>query len=81
MCQICRDPFDDVSSAHVDHDHSCCPGKQSCGKCIRGALCGHCNRALGILKDDVSIIESAAQYLRSYQSDEQTQPMDPDAAE
>ena len=23
----------------IDHAHSCCPGKRSCGKCIRGILC------------------------------------------
>jgi hypothetical protein len=31
----------------VDHDHSCCPGKQTCGKCIRGLLCVNCNGKLG----------------------------------
>src|SRR4029077_2130187 len=31
----------------VDHDHNCCPGAHSCGKCIRGILCGTCNSALG----------------------------------
>ena len=27
----------------VDHDHDCCPGAKSCGRCIRGLLCFHCN--------------------------------------
>lgn len=28
----------------VDHNHLCCPGRNSCGNCIRGLLCGTCNR-------------------------------------
>ena len=27
----------------VDHDHNCCSGKKSCGKCVRGALCNQHN--------------------------------------
>jgi hypothetical protein len=23
----------------VDHDHACCPGPESCGKCVRGLVC------------------------------------------
>jgi hypothetical protein len=35
-----------VGQAHVDHDHSCCPGAKSCGYCIRGILCWSCNTQL-----------------------------------
>ncbi|MEU5166831.1 endonuclease domain-containing protein [Streptomyces mutomycini] len=31
---------------HVDHDHGCCPGSKTCGKCVRGLLCMSCNSML-----------------------------------
>jgi hypothetical protein len=34
---------------NVDHDHRCCPGDQSCGRCVRGLLCKTCNRIEGLL--------------------------------
>ena len=37
---------------HIDHDHSCCPGKGSCGQCVRGALCARHNVYLGYLEAD-----------------------------
>jgi hypothetical protein len=37
---------------HIDHDHQCCPGGYSCGKCVRGALCGRHNVYLGHLEKD-----------------------------
>lgn len=42
-CAICETAVAPVTSFHVDHNHSCCPYGQSCGKCIRGLLCGNCN--------------------------------------
>jgi hypothetical protein len=47
----------------VDHDHSCCPGANSCGSCVRGLLCMMCNSALGMLKDSPEIIASALRYV------------------
>lgn len=50
----------------VDHDHSCCPGDTSCGKCIRGLLCPGCNFAISHAKDNPQILRNLASYLDSY---------------
>jgi hypothetical protein len=62
-CRICLKPFAG-KTPHIDHDHVCCPGKKSCGKCIRGLLCGNCNAALGLFKDNPEYLERASKYLR-----------------
>ena len=60
-CEICGKV---VPSLDVDHDHNCCPfNKRSCGECIRGFLCGDCNRALGLFRDDVDSLKRAVAYL------------------
>lgn len=61
-CEICGDIVDKL---HVDHDHTCCPAERyrTCGDCVRGFLCGPCNRALGMLRDDPAIIRKAIAYL------------------
>jgi hypothetical protein len=52
---------------HIDHDHSCCPGrKHTCGKCIRGVLCRWCNLSLGNAKDDPTRLRGLAVYLEMY---------------
>lgn len=48
LCPLCSNFLPDVG--HIDHDHNCCPGKKSCGNCIRGITCGPCNRKLGIIE-------------------------------
>lgn len=65
-CAICRTA--EPGTMHhwcIDHDHKCCPRRgESCGACIRGILCTACNKAIGLLKDDVEVLMSAAAYLQ-----------------
>lgn len=48
---------------HIDHDHACCAGHRSCGKCVRGALCVRCNIGLGIFGDSLEGLSKAVAYL------------------
>lgn len=41
-CWVCGEIGSDI-----DHDHGCCPGKYSCGDCVRAWLCAKCNRTAG----------------------------------
>jgi hypothetical protein len=51
LCALCPAiQGDDKRRMAVDHDHSCCPGHKTCGKCNRGILCANCNRKLGFLE-------------------------------
>jgi hypothetical protein len=71
VCRICELPETTLGKNGiarrlcVDHDHSCCPGKVTCGKCIRGLLCIRCNAALGHFRDDPKNLVAAIAYLES----------------
>lgn len=56
-CAICSSAVNpDTNSLAVDHCHS--TGK------VRGILCGLCNKAIGLLRDDPLLLERAVIYLR-----------------
>lgn len=49
----------------IDHDHTCCSGEGSCGKCVRGLLCNACNHLLTALEDK-NFYTKATAYLQSF---------------
>lgn len=64
-CAICgtTEPGGRHNTFHVDHNHSCCDGPQSCGECVRGLLCSRCNLAISKLDEKPEVLRSAADYL------------------
>lgn len=71
VCAICGEPETATLNGRVrrmtvDHDHACCPGPKSCGKCVRGLLCARCNATLGYLRDNPALADAMAVYLRSW---------------
>jgi hypothetical protein len=46
-CAICKQIFDSEHLPYRDHDHECCAGRKSCGKCMRELLCRQCNWYVG----------------------------------
>lgn len=66
-CALCgtTEPGERQQRFDIDHDHSCCPGRESCGRCVRGLLCRRCNVLLGWMNDSVDLLIEAAAYLMS----------------
>lgn len=61
-CRLCRDNIS-LRRMAIDHDHRCCQGRVSCGKCIRGLLCRRCNVFVGYLeKTRPHLLRSALEY-------------------
>jgi len=53
MCAICNKPND--RTLHIDHEHV--TGK------VRGLLCSNCNLGIGLLQEDLIILNRAIKYL------------------
>lgn len=66
-CYLCGEPLnlDDRRAFAVDHDHACCRGYRSCGKCIRGVSCGQCNKGIGHFGDDPERMRRVAERLEA----------------
>lgn len=62
LCALCRQVF----PVHLDHDHSCCPGQETCGKCVRGLLCNRCNTLVGYYEHDPNTFNSVVAYVESW---------------
>ena len=63
-CYICKKPqMASKTRLSIDHDHNCCSGQISCGKCFRGLLCNMCNVTLGYVKDDIELLKAMITYL------------------
>lgn len=62
-CWICGATSEDKRLA-IDHDHSCCPGAYSCGKCVRGLLCHPCNLSIGHFDKNGIDFTLVSKYLR-----------------
>ncbi len=63
VCAVCNKPPEcgpHSSSRQLQLDH--CHGTGA----IRGMLCTHCNRALGLFKDDPRVLRAAADYLERF---------------
>lgn len=64
-CAICGGATKDGRRHFVDHDHACCPGQRTCGRCVRGILCGDCNLGIGYFDDDIKRMQTAIAYLQA----------------
>jgi Recombination endonuclease VII len=62
----CAMPHCQRTNLVIDHDHSCCAGARSCGRCVRGLICYACNAALGMAGDDPLLMGDWVRYVTSF---------------
>jgi hypothetical protein len=49
-CAVCGAGAGGTAKLCIDHDHACCPGNRTCGKCARGLLCDYHNMLAGCIE-------------------------------
>lgn len=59
LCAVCGKP-ETIKNKVLSVDHNHTTGQ------IRGLLCGHCNRAIGYLREDLSLLPKIEKYLSYY---------------
>lgn len=60
-CYLCEEPLPaERRKVHVDHAHTCCGPKRSCGFCRRGLACDRCNNLIGRAGDDPELLRRIA---------------------
>ena len=64
LCALCLKPLDPAIRNPVDHDHKCCQGEKSCGKCVRGVLHDRCNRYISLLEKYPELLPNALNYIK-----------------
>lgn len=62
-CAVCKEEFGGKVRPNVDHDHNCCPGMKTCGKCVRGILCHGCNAFAGLIETRLAHHDTMFTYL------------------
>lgn len=72
LCAICLEKPRSKRGFHVDHDHSCCPEQaQSCGNCVRGLVCHHCNLIMANASDSVERLADVIVYLLDWENSQE----------
>lgn len=64
-CAIC--PNDITNRFIIDHNHKCCPGYKTCGRCVRKLLCDGCNIGLGAFNDSLELLMKAYLYVEEHE--------------
>lgn len=59
LCAVCEE----IPPTIVDHNHACCSGSTSCGKCVRALVCNRCNIFLGMIECNPGLTEKAFKFL------------------